>query len=580
MDEYYRGNMKSQVLIVDDEKSIRVGFKALLSEEGYEVITAKDYDSAVKAISKTDPDLIIADIILGGHTGIDLLYEVKNRGLLCPIIIITGEPNIDTSAEAVRLGAFDYIPKPIRKETLLRRSRHALSLKKLLDKKKQLELANEKYRIDNEAIFRSLKDAVITVDNNLNVIKVNEAIKTICRISPGEIMGKNFDQVPTGCNKACISVLKNTLKTKKTIKELRIECRHPDQTRQVVLLTSSSLLYRNNNPCGAVLVIRDITRVTDLESQLKERHRFHSIVGKSKKMQGIYTLIEDLSDIDSTILITGETGTGKELVADAIHNNGIRREKPFVKVNCSALSENLLESELFGHVKGAFTGAVKNKQGRFQMADGGTIFLDEIGEISPLIQLKLLRFLQGKEFECVGDSKPRKVDVRIIAATNCNLKDKVKKGEFREDLYYRINVVDTLIPPLRERREDIPLLADHFFNLFALHFRKKISGMSSEVMNALMNYSWPGNIRELEHTIEHAFVLCKGSTIILDNIPWEIQKLSMNKPVPENQINKKEILLALNKADWNKSKAARLLGIGRRSLYRKIDNYKIIKTSK
>lgn len=573
--------MKSQVLIVDDEKSIRVGFKALLSEEGYDVITAIDYDSAVKVISKTEPDLIIADIILGGHTGIDLLYEVKKRGLRCPIIIITGEPNVDTSAEAVRLGAFDYIPKPIRKETLLRRSRHALSLKKLLDKKEKLELSNEKYRIDIEAIFRSLKDAVITVNNNLDVIKANEAIKTICRISPGEIMGKNFEQVPTSCNKACINVLKNTLKTKKTIKELRIECRHPDHARQVVLLTSSSLLYRNNNPRGAVLVIRDITRVTDLESQLKEMHSFHSIVGKSKKMQEIYTLIDDLSDIDSTILITGETGTGKELVADAIHNNGIRKEKPFVKVNCSALSENLLESELFGHVKGAFTGAVKNKQGRFQMADGGTIFLDEIGEISPLIQLKLLRFLQEKEFECVGDSKPRKVDVRIIAATNCNIKDKMKKGEFREDLYYRINVVDILIPPLRERREDIPLLADHFFNLFALRFRKKISGMSSEVMNVLMNYSWPGNIRELEHTIEHAFVLCKGSTIILDNIPWEIQKLSMNRPVPENQsINKKEILLALNKADWNKSKAARLLGIGRRSLYRKIDKYKIIKTSK
>ncbi len=573
-----RGNMKSKILIVDDEKSIRVGFKAHLSEEGFEVITAKDYDSAVKIISNTDPDLIIADIILGGHTGIDLLAEVKKRGLLCPIIIITGEPNIETSAKAVRLGAFDYIPKPIRQETLLQRSRHALSLKKLLDKKEQLESENEKYRIDMEAIFRSLKDAIITVNNNLDVIKANEAIKKICRISPEEIMGKNFDQVQTSCNKECINVLKTTLKTKKTIKEVRIECSHPNRGRQVVLLTSSSLLCKNDTLCGAVLVIRDITRVEDLETQFKKRHSFHSIVGKSKKMQEIYTLLEDLADIDSTILITGETGTGKELVAEAIHYNGVRREKPFVKVNCSALSENLLESELFGHVKGAFTGAIKNKQGRFQIADGGTVFLDEIGDISPLIQLKLLRFLQEKAFECVGDSRLRKVDVRIIAATNCNLKNKVEKGEFREDLYYRIKVVDIPVPPLRDRREDIPLLADHFFDLFALRFKKKISGMSNEVMNVVMNYSWPGNIRELEHAIEHAFILCKGRTIIIDHLPWEIKELSMNKPVPENlSIQKKELLHALNKADWNKSKAARLLGIGRRSLYRKIDKYKIIK---
>ena len=302
-----RGNMKSKILIVDDEKSIRVGFKAHLSEEGFEVITAKDYDSAVKIISNTDPDLIIADIILGGHTGIDLLSEVKKRGLICPIIIITGEPNIETSAEAVRLGAFDYIPKPIRRETLLRRTKNALYLKNLLDKKEQLEIENEKYRIDTEAIFRSLKDAIITVNNDLVVIKANEAIKKICWISPEEIMGKNFDKVQTSCNKKCISVLKNTLKTRKTIKELRVECGHPNQGRQVVLLTSSSLLCKKNTLCGAVLVIRDITRVSDLETQLKERHSFHSIVGKSKKMQKIYTLLEYLADIDSTILITGET---------------------------------------------------------------------------------------------------------------------------------------------------------------------------------------------------------------------------------------------------------------------------------
>ncbi len=296
-------------------------------------------------------------------------------------------------------------------------------------------------------------------------------------------------------------------------------------------------------------------------------------------MQKLYALLENLSETDSTALITGETGTGKELVAHAIHYNSARKEKPFVKVNCSALAENLLESELFGHVKGAFTGAVQNKTGRFQMADQGTIFLDEFGDISPLIQLKLLRVLQEKEFEQVGDSTPIKIDVRIIAATNCNLKEKIKSGEFRQDLYYRIKVVDIPIPSLRERREDIPLLSDHFLGIFNKRFKKQIEGFSNEVINAFMNYSWPGNIRELEHAIEHAFVLCQGKTMLFDHLPVELKEysrteksISLEKALPD----KEELIHALNKTDWNKSKAARLLGISRKTIYRKIEEYKIL----
>jgi len=297
-------------------------------------------------------------------------------------------------------------------------------------------------------------------------------------------------------------------------------------------------------------------------------------------MQKLYALVENLSETDSTALITGETGTGKELVAHAIHYNSTRKEKPFVKVNCSALAENLLESELFGHVKGAFTGAVQNKTGRFQMANQGTIFLDEFGDISPLIQLKLLRVLQEKEFEQVGDSTPIKIDVRIIAATNCNLKEKIKLGEFRQDLYYRIKVVDIPIPSLRERREDIPLLSDHFLEIFNKRFKKQIEGFSNEVINAFMNYSWPGNIRELEHAIEHGFVLCQGDTMLFDHLPVEIKEyLRIEKPIGFEKVlpDKEELIHALNKTDWNKSKAARMLGIGRRTIYRKIEEYKILK---
>jgi PAS domain S-box-containing protein len=570
--------MTSKILIIDDEENIRFGFEMILADQGYDVMTAVDYDSALNHIFDIEPDLIITDIILGGHTGIDLLCEIKRRELHCPVIMITGEPNIETSAEAVRLGAFDYISKPIRKETLLRITSHGLQHKKLLDNKKRLEMENIRVRRNMEAIFRSLKDAVVMVDNELQVIEANGIVKDICRFCVKDIMGKNFEEIQTNCSRSCLDVLKETLKTQKTIKEFRLECRHPDKPRQVVLLTSSPLRHEGKKSLGAVLVVRDITRLTHLERQLNERHKFHRIIGKSPGMQKIYTLLENLADTDTTVLITGETGTGKELVAHAIHHNSLRREQHFVKINCSALSENLLESELFGHVKGAFTGAVKNREGRFQMADHGTLFLDEIGDISPLIQLKLLRVLQEKEFERVGDSTPIKSDVRIIAATNCNLKEKIKKGEFRQDLYYRIKVVDIPIPPLAERREDIPLLTEHFLGVFNTRFKKQVGGLSNEVIRAFMNYPWQGNIRELEHAMEHGFVLCQGETLLLDHLPMEIKEhLRAETPVcSEVFIDKEKVVHALNKTDWNKSKAARLLGIGRRTIYRKIEEYKIL----
>ena len=572
--------MKSKILIVDDEENIRFGFKMILADQGHDVMTAMDFDSALKIILDSTPDLIITDIILGGYTGIDLLHEIKNRELTCPVIMITGEPNMETSTEAVRLGAFDYITKPIRKEALLRITTHGLKHKQLLDNKKQLEMDNLRVRHKMEAIFQSLKDAVITIDHNLQVIEANDATKNICGFSAKDIIGKNFAEVQTYCDKSCMDIVKKTLKTQKTIGEVRIECRHSEQNRQVVLLTGSPLRQGGSKSPGMVLVVRDITKLTNLERQLKERHQFHRIIGKSSRMQKLYALVENLSETDSTALITGETGTGKELVAHAIHYNSPRKEKPFVKVNCSALAENLLESELFGHVKGAFTGAVQNKTGRFQMANQGTIFLDEFGDISPLIQLKLLRVLQEKEFEQVGDSTPTKIDVRIIAATNCNLKEKIELGEFRQDLYYRIKVVDIPIPPLRERREDIPLLSDHFLEIFNKRFKKQIEGFSNEVINAFMNYSWPGNIRELEHAIEHGFVLCQGDTLLFDHLPVEIKEyLRIEKPIglEKGLPDKKELIAALNKTDWNKSKAARMLGIGRRTIYRKIEEYKILK---
>ena len=297
-------------------------------------------------------------------------------------------------------------------------------------------------------------------------------------------------------------------------------------------------------------------------------------------MQKIYGLIEDLANVETTVLITGESGTGKELVAEAIHYKGNRSSMPLVKVNCSALSENLLESELFGHVKGAFTGADKYKTGRFQRAGGGTIFLDEIGDISPRMQLRLLRIIQEKEFERVGDSTPLKADVRIIAATNRDLTEKVRLGEFREDLYYRLRVVELSLPALRDRKEDIPYLIHHFLQKFNTKFNKNIVAVSEDVKKIFMDYTWPGNIRELEHTLEHAFVTTRQKTITIDRLPENFIKISEKKTTSLTNdteiMGRRTVLDALKKTGGNKSKAARLLGVSVQTIYRKIKKYKII----
>ena len=390
------------------------------------------------------------------------------------------------------------------------------------------------------------------------------------------MVGKVFNDCLNLCSRSCHEVLRNSLRNRATIKEYRIECKHHLRPQQTVIVTSSPLLDSGGTFTGTVLVIRDITRLSNLERELRERHHFQNIIGKSRSMQDVYGLLENLADLDTTVLITGESGTGKTLVAKALHHSGRRAFKPIITVNCSALPENLLESELFGHVKGAFTGAIKDAQGRFQAASGGTIVLDEIGDISPRIQLKLLRVLEEKEFERVGESVAIKADARVIACTNRDLKEKVRLGEFREDLYYRLKVVEVPLPPLRERLDDIPLLADHFCRLFNKAFNKGIEGLSDEVYKAFMNYRWPGNVRELEHSIEHAFVLGRGPMILPGHIPDEIKVSKGSKrwiPQRRSVERSEEILAALEMTDWNKAKAARILGIDRSTLYRKIKRY-------
>jgi len=312
-----------------------------------------------------------------------------------------------------------------------------------------------------------------------------------------------------------------------------------------------------------------------LTQALENRYSFGNILGKNSRMQQIYDFISDISNTDSTVLIQGESGTGKELIARAIHFNSHRKNKLFVVANCSAYSQNLLESELFGHEKGSFTGAIRRKIGRFELAHGGTVFLDEIGEVSPPTQILLLRVLQDHRFERVGGEETLEVDVRVIAATNKNLTEEMKKGTFREDLYYRLNVIPIFVPPLREREDDIPLLASHFLEKFGPEKGKKVTGFSPEVMEIFLAHRWPGNVRELENVIEHAVIVAKQDRVLVKDLPQYLLQIpsSVLKMVSLQDSERNLILRTLEQTRWNKHQAAKRLNINRSTLYGKIKRY-------
>ncbi|MDY0042123.1 MAG: sigma-54-dependent Fis family transcriptional regulator, partial [Desulforhabdus sp.] len=314
--------------------------------------------------------------------------------------------------------------------------------------------------------------------------------------------------------------------------------------------------------------------IDHLRRQVSERSSYGEIIGQSKKMQEVYELIDLVSGSDATVLISGENGTGKELVAQAIHWRSHRRKGPFIVANCSAYSPTLLESELFGHEKGAFTGAISQKKGRIERAQAGTLFLDEIGDIAPATQILLLRFLQDHCFERVGGEKTIKADVRVLAATNRNLRQEVQVGRFRDDLYYRLNVIAIHLPALRERKEDIPLLAQHFLKKFNLKEGKKIHKFSSNAMQVLMEYEWPGNVRQLENAVSHAVILCQGDSVQGRHLPGFLRDVmgeSASTSLAENE--RSLIVRVLKESNWNKHDAARRLRVSRSTLYSKIRRY-------
>lgn len=601
MDTFEQFKKNVRILVVDDEESLRITFQHFLKKEGYEIVDiASSYNEALKMLDTQIYDCIITDIVLDINSGIELLKEIRQRNISSPVIIITGYPNIKTASDALRLGAFDYISKPVNKEILIKITRQAISHRLLMLEKQRIEEENKNYRIFLDAIFRSVKDIIITIDTDLKLIEFNHAAKVFFEQMMPNI-GKGFciKNFPGALGSTCLRDVEYVMATRQDISEHRIECTRENGVKHFFRLSASPLMDGAGNFLGAIVVMRELSFLEDMDDR-SHRTGFHRLIGKSKAMQHIYAMIENIGKTDASVLITGESGTGKELVAEALHLESHRSGKMFVKFDCTAVPEEIMESELFGHKKGAFTGATSDRMGRILKADGGTLFLDEIGDISPKMQLRLLRFLQEKTFYPVGSDQPLQVDVRVIAATNADLKKKVQEGKFREDLYYRIRVVDIMLPPLRERAEDIELLVMYFLEKFNQFHGKQITGFTDQALEAIKKYHWPGNVREFEHVIERACVICHGNTISTEELPSDIIKAQASQPnqsvipviqesishpvsipasvgidQPEALEGKDRIIFALRRAAGNKAKAARFLQIDRSTLYRKIMEYQI-----
>ncbi|MBB5347733.1 DNA-binding NtrC family response regulator [Desulfoprunum benzoelyticum] len=584
------------ILVVDDEPSLRNTFRTFLKRAGYQRVEAvASFGEAIEAVTARSFDLIICDIVLESHSGIDLLKEFRSLGTSCPVVMITGYPHVETAVEAVRLGAFDYLAKPVEKEVLLKTARLAIRQHRLVQEKLAADSACERYRRFLETLFRSVSDSIVSVDQDLTIVKMNQAAGQLFHaLQPALQEGGRLDLLCYNKNFCRLTEsVRDVIVNGTEVSDHRLEF-FPDGSCRVMSICVSPLDDGTGVPAGAVLVFRDMSRQNRGDEEGKVR--LHRLIGASPAMQQVFLMIENIGRVDTTVLITGESGTGKELVAHALHQESSRCNRPLVMVDCAAMPENLLESELFGHRKGAFTGAEENRTGRILQADGGTLFLDEIGDISTAMQLRLLRFLQEKTFYPVGSDREVRVDVRVVAATNADLKEKVGNGSFREDLYYRLLIIDIHLPPLREREGDVMLLANHFLDRYASRMDKGISGISQQAMELFCRYRWPGNVRQLEHAIERACILCQGTTISTEHLPDEILDGSgegLRSPAPiaepvwpqaagrppcgvqDDQAGQR-IVAALRTAGGNKAKAARLLGVDRSTLYRKIRELHIV----
>ncbi len=440
-----------------------------------------------------------------------------------------------------------------------------------------------------QAVVNTMTDGLMVVDHDSTIVSVNKAMETLTGYSREELIGEPCTTI--GCD-ACFHLVNGEriwqcqLFSKGDIFKKRCTFRRRDGGRVHVWKNATIFRDGDGKVIGGVETFTDLSEIIKRDQKIRQLHQalsqrggFHGILGKSPAMQQIFGLIQSAAESDAPVIIYGESGTGKEMVANVIHRLGRRKKGPFIRVNCSALSESLIESELFGYEKGAFTGAYETRKGRFEAATGGDMFLDEIGDLPLSTQVKLLRVLQEKEIERVGDYRPIKIDVRLISATHRNLKELVAKERLREDLFYRLHVIPIYLPPLRERMEDIPLLVDSFLKEIQLRSEKQVQGVGKEVMERFMQYSWPGNIRELINTLEYAVVLCKEGSIGLEHLPDPMAHTRKKILIPVNRVvgdtEKERLIWALNHSGGKKTEAARVLRVSRQTIWKKIKKYGI-----
>ena len=432
---------------------------------------------------------------------------------------------------------------------------------------------------DYQSILNSITDGVVTVDRNMIITSFNRAAEKITQVRRTEAIGRHCFEVMRAevCESGC--PIKKTFQIGKPCRNVPVFIVRADNKRIPISVTTGLVRDNEGIVIGGVETFRDLSELNKLRREISRKHSFEDIVSKNHQMLQLFSILPQVADSHSTVLIKGASGTGKELFARAIHNHSPRREAPFMAVNCGALPDTLIESELFGYQAGAFTDAKRNKPGRFALVQDGTIFLDEIGDISPAMQMRLLRVLEDRTFSPLGATTTLQMNARVIAATHRNLKKMISDGQFREDLYFRINVVGLRLPPLTERKEDIALLVDHFIERFNTITGKQIVGISQDALAALTLYDWPGNVRELENAIEHAFVLCLDGMIRLAHLPEQIQpqKEPLHLPAETSlkAIEKQAIIRALNKNNWRKMATARELEIDKNTLRRKIRRYDI-----
>ncbi len=460
-------------------------------------------------------------------------------------------------------------------------------------KKRSSQAKGKKEAVENappqeafvHTILDSVADGVFTVDPEFRITSFNRAAERILGIPRDKAVGQACREIFRAdiCREDC--ALRHTLTTGQEIIDKPVSVLNSRAKRVPISVSTAVLRDHEGRVMGGVETFRDLSALEELRKKISKNYSYEDIISKNHRIQAIFDLLPDIAESNSTILVQGPSGSGKELFARAIHNLSPRKDGPYIVVNCGALPDTLLESELFGYVKGAFTDARQDKPGRFALAEGGTLFLDEVGDLSFPMQVKLLRVLQEREYEPLGATRTVKADVRILAATHFDLLDLVRRKKFREDLYYRLNVVKVVLPPLCERREDVPLLIDHFLEQFNHRMGKHITGVSEDVLHCLMEYTYPGNVRELENIIEHACVLCRGRRIEVEHLPPEMKE-TMERPLertplppsPQPLLQATEIQLireTLERVKGNRIQAARELGLHKTTLWRKMKRYGI-----